>query len=130
MRPLDVRRIRSTQAIIGGVADENNSDDGSSSSDSVEVYPTRRFTPWSQTAAETREGAAAALGYLSERSWDFVGSNRIELLSYETILNHSAAQAAAIDHLMNETTVEDSWDCYLNHYEDYSWSELDLYGIQ
>lgn len=94
--------------------------------EAMEVYPTIRFTPW-QKINETAKEDAEILGYRSERSWDNVGSNSIERLSYETIGLRSPKRASAIRRLMEEA--EESWDCYVNHYDDYSWEELEKYEL-
>jgi len=95
--------------------------------EAIEIYPTLRFTPW-KNLHESAKAEGEILGYRSERSWNNLGSNSIERLSYETIKLQSERKAQAIEKLLEEA--EDSWDCYINHYDDYTWDELELWGIQ
>lgn len=83
---------------------------GRKAAQAVEVYPSLRFTPWGSDKLpnSTRHDARTILHYLSPRSWDNVGTNSLEQLSYESISLHSSEQAEAISRLMEEP--EDSWE--------------------
>jgi hypothetical protein len=73
------------------------------------------------------------------KDWNTPGKAEIEGLSFETInlTNDAKAQVdrsgdrTPIDVIMNvlNTTDEDSWDCYINHYEDYFWAELETANV-
>lgn len=90
-----------------------------------EVYPDMRYTAYSFLPS-TAKIAAASLGYSTE-TWNTPGTASVELLSYESLLakdtsSINALSAVSLDH-------EDTWDCYVNHFFDYSWSELEEWGI-
>lgn len=72
------------------------------------VYPATRFTPWTGLTGRSMF-SAETLGY-GESSWNNLGTNAIEALSFETINATDPGQSAAIIDLeMNE----DTWDCFV-----------------
>ena len=79
-------------------------------------YPTLRFVPWDQTEALE---AAEILGYNST-SWDNPGSNPIEKLTYEIVVQDSSSSNALEELRIDEL----SWDCYINHFRGYTWPNL------
>jgi hypothetical protein len=96
----------------GQSADDDVSDGG------IITYPSGRYVEWRYLDAASM-AAAETLAY-DESAWNLPGSADIETLSYETINATNRAQGQAIEALgMNEGT----WDCYINHYEDYNWTE-------
>jgi len=86
------------------------------------AYPTVRFTVYDDLSSTARAAATTNLDY-NENNWNAVGTAAIEQLSYETIENNSALQARSISNQLEMN--EESWDCYINHYDDYDWDELD-----
>merc|ERR1712238_90218 len=63
-----------------------------------------------------------ALDY-TQTTWNTLGTNEIEESAFYAL---TPAEAAASEQLgMNE----DQWDCYQNHFGDYSWDELELYSL-
>jgi len=94
-------------------------------------YPGLRYTVWDDLTPEAME-AAVHLGY-GEDDWNLPGTAKIESLSYESIglqgffgFDGQSQQNAIQDICLTELT----WDCYLNHYEDYSWDELAAEEVQ
>ena len=75
---------------------------------------------------QTTEDAAMALGY-SEGTWNTPGTQDVEELSFSTIVAADAADEALLT-IIGFTEVQ--YDCYVNHYEDYSWAELATEGVQ
>ena len=88
--------------------------------DEEPVYPEIRYTLWSESSPPIQD-AAIDLGY-NPSTWDEPGTAEVEELSYETI--NAPATMKVIG--MNEVT----WDCYMNHYEDFSWEELEEEEVQ
>ncbi|GAX28890.1 hypothetical protein FisN_20Lh196 [Fistulifera solaris] len=88
-------------------------------------YPSYRFRPYS-TLDEDVVPIAQSLGY-DEKSWNALGSNPWEFYSFETIKSDGSRMVVdAIQALgFNETV----WDCYINHYRDFSWQELADEGV-
>jgi hypothetical protein len=88
-------------------------------------YPDFRYLLWQDVGQFTRE-KAAALGY-NEDTWNSPGTNEIEWLSYETVeLTFSGEVTNAIEDI---GYTEISWDCWVNHYGDYNWLELEQAGL-
>merc|ERR1712238_23391 len=67
-------------------------------------------------------GGAMALDY-TQATWNTLGTNSIELSAwyYLTLDERSASAQICI--------FEEAWDCYQNHYGDYSWSELEEFFL-
>jgi len=63
------------------------------------------------------------LNYASD-SWNHVWTNPTELYAYED-LNSSAQNAATSVLGMDDYT----WDCFVNHYYSYGWSDLEDYDL-
>lgn len=85
--------------------------------------PTYRFKVWNNLST-TISGHATTLNY-SRSSWNKPGSNSIERLSYESI-QATPTRIAAVRGIGFD---EDTWDCWVNHYDDYSWAELVSDGL-
>merc|ERR1712238_526789 len=64
-----------------------------------------------------------ALDYTKE-TWNLLGTNPIEasIFYFLTSDHKDAAEQLGF--------VEDTWDCYQNHYDGYSWSELEEYKLK
>jgi hypothetical protein len=89
-------------------------------------YPDFRYVVWQDADEATRE-KATVMGY-SESTWNSPGTNDIEWLSYGTVeLTLGGEIAEAIQDL---GFTETSWDCWVNHYGDYDWSELEDNGLR
>lgn len=69
---------------------------------------------------------ARALSY-TEQTWNLPGSAVVEELSY---INLRGQSPAAIETIAAMGMSRDQWDCYINHYEDSSWSLLERNGVQ
>mmetsp|Transcript_18323 Transcript_18323/g.39944 ORF Transcript_18323/g.39944 Transcript_18323/m.39944 type:complete len:358 (+) Transcript_18323:66-1139(+) len=81
--------------------------------------PEHRFTPWNLLPLPIRS-AAQKLKYNSN-NWNFLGSNwdGIEALRWKFLSPAQQSSASFIGFS------EPSWDCWMNHYENYTWAELD-----
>ncbi len=69
---------------------------------------------------------AESLGY-DEQSWNALGSNPWEFYSFETI--ESDGSRKVVDAIQDLGFNETVWDCYINHYRDFSWQELANEGV-
>jgi hypothetical protein len=72
------------------------------------------------------QSEALKLGYERD-TWNLPGSAPIEALSFETIL---LAQPDKIEVIRNMGYNEPTWDCYINHYGDFTWEELAEADVQ
>jgi hypothetical protein len=88
-------------------------------------FPDFRYLTWEELDMES-ETNALILDY-NETTWNLPGTNDIELKSYFSInLTFPEEHITAVDDLgFNEET----WDCWINHYMDYDWDELEFYNI-
>ena len=81
-------------------------------------YPIDRYVAWDDIVDSTYKSNAEGLGW-TKKTWNTPGSNdEIETLSHSSLL--PSQRQIADDMLLREVT----WDCYINHYEDYDWYEL------
>lgn len=87
--------------------------------------PSFRFVPWE--ALKDQEKAMAGEAGYEEKTWNKPGSNKLEHLCFESV---SAKNEAAGNALAALGFSEESWDCFVNHYRDYDWDELEKYGVQ
>jgi len=95
--------------------------------DDVELYPypDGRYTAYSELSTEVNN-AATGLGYTQEE-WDVPGSKvQVEYLSWFT-LNNTITEFEMYATTIGFTTI--SWDCWVNHYIDYFWSEMVDEGV-
>ena len=79
-------------------------------------FPGFRFTEWSSLSPDMQTLAMNG-GYTSE-TWNSLGSGGLEGNSWDE-LSGPAQQAFRQMGFREET-----WDCYVNHYNGYSWNEL------
>ena len=87
-------------------------------------YPIDRYVEWDSISDINYAASAFALGW-KEKTWNVPGSyTALESLSYES-LNKDQQKTLTDDMHFNEI----SWDCYINHYDDYDWYELEQYDI-
>jgi len=80
-----------------------------------------RWTAYADLTGQ-QVGGAMALDY-TQATWNTLGTNSIEESAwyYLTLDQRSASAQIGI--------FEEAWDCYVNHYGDYSWSELEEYFL-
>lgn len=84
--------------------------------------PKKRFTDWSTLSAEDTAIAENDLGYI-KYSWNVVGENDIEKWAFSDLYT---SEAAAVNSL---GISKEQWDCWVNHYKGYYWSDLETMGI-
>jgi hypothetical protein len=86
-------------------------------------YPDFRFTPWSDIDENTLTNAII-LEY-DEESWNLPMSNDIEWNSIFSI-NETYPEESLMA-IFDMGMTEDVWDCWVNHYIDYSWEDFVLF---
>ncbi|CAB9522379.1 expressed unknown protein [Seminavis robusta] len=101
-------------------------------------YPLSRFQDWASLGDATQMAASDILDY-DEKSWNRPGENKIEELSFETITLEAGLgedvekqfDETAVGVIMNDLnfTEEQVWDCWVNHYQDYFWEELEEVAV-
>lgn len=79
-------------------------------------FPGVRFTSWNALPVEMKQ-YAQDLGYTDE-SWNNVGTADIEQYSWDEF---GSNERNALGELGFTSS---TWNCYMNHYNDYSWSDL------
>ncbi|KAL3919363.1 MAG: hypothetical protein SGILL_003790, partial [Bacillariaceae sp.] len=87
------------------------------------IYPEKRFgANWENLDEDTRADARTL--YYGWKKWDLVErSARESYLSYEeAILDMTKDQKKALDNLVANA---ESWDCYINHYDSYGWTDIE-----
>mmetsp|Transcript_18071 Transcript_18071/g.31126 ORF Transcript_18071/g.31126 Transcript_18071/m.31126 type:complete len:148 (-) Transcript_18071:125-568(-) len=57
------------------------------------------------------------------KSWDELGTNYIEQYSYDELYENGKAGAMALGFS------DEMWDCHINHYQGYWWSDLEDSGL-
>jgi hypothetical protein len=87
--------------------------------------PFYRYTLWGDLDAETKAHATTLL--YNEMTWNRRDFNRIEASSLSNIEIENSGQFDAILAIGFD---EEVWDCYVNHYGDYLWAELEEEGVQ
>lgn len=95
-------------------------------------FPHVRFTPFEMLPYSLQLEAVQTLGYTATE-WNEPGEADIEYYSIEDICfyyenapqNWTCPTRQAIAKLGFDLNNEDQWDCWMNHYDDYSWSELE-----
>jgi hypothetical protein len=90
-------------------------------------YPFVRYVTWEDAGPAARELATTFLGY-TERTWNFPMTNIIEGRSYETIQQTLSGEVGQAIRDLGFTFI--SWDCWVNHFDDFSWSELEQRGVR
>jgi hypothetical protein len=88
-------------------------------------YPGFRFVAWQDVESLTH-ALATILGY-TESTWNIPGTNGIESLSYETI--ELTLDGEILEAINDLEFTEPGWDCWVNHYFDYDWVELEQLRI-
>jgi len=88
------------------------------------VFPEFRFVPFCSLDEETQL-QAEAMEWTPE-SWDVPGTAQVERKSFSDILKESEKKNDSVAETMIAMGwTEDSYDCYMNHYENYDWKELE-----
>jgi hypothetical protein len=85
--------------------------------------PEFRYVAFDDIGAAKRYEADTGLGY-TEDTWNLPGTADVEKLSFGSLTADNQAAAVALG--FSEVV----WDCYVNHYDDYSWDELATEGVQ
>ncbi len=81
------------------------------------------YTPWEGLDAPARELAGRALGY-DASSWNKPGTALIERLPWASLDGAQRDAATALD------LDEETWDCYVNHYDGLGPEELAENGVR
>merc|ERR1712238_165064 len=80
-----------------------------------------RWTSYADLTGQ-QVGGAMALDY-TKMTWNTLGTNSIEESAWYYLTPQEMAASLQVG------IVEEDWDCYVNHYGDYSWSELEEYFL-
>jgi len=98
-----------------------------SSSVSADTFPfptpTFRYEPFSSLGTTSQNIAEEKLGYV-EVTWNNHGLAPIEHNGWVGLSSNERDGASLLGH------TQDSWDCFINHYEGYSWDDLAEKGVQ
>jgi hypothetical protein len=89
--------------------------------------PVFRYVEWSKLDDRTRT-FAGLLGY-TEDSWNVPGSAPIERRKYDTIAA-SSDKSRDIFYIQGLGFGKPQWDCYINHYRNFTWAELGQVGVK
>jgi len=84
--------------------------------ENIPPVPVFRFTAWSNLPKEIRDHAHAA-GYQA-KDWDTPGKFEIEQEDWESL------DSNVRNELQGMGFTAPQWDCYMNHYLNYGWDEL------
>lgn len=90
----------------------------------IEV-PFFRYDPWDLLPADLKAQAINA-GY-DEKTWNDIGSHKIEKDDWETIGKNAPKKYKALKDMGFSGK---QWDCYMSHYASYEWAELKEAGVQ
>mmetsp|Transcript_6733 Transcript_6733/g.10761 ORF Transcript_6733/g.10761 Transcript_6733/m.10761 type:complete len:393 (+) Transcript_6733:155-1333(+) len=85
--------------------------------------PTFRFEQFLKLDATSQSLAEERLGYI-ELTWNNHGLAPIEKKGWSSLSSNERDGANLIGY------TEGTWDCFINHYENYSWDELAEKGVQ
>jgi hypothetical protein len=87
------------------------------------TYPTKRYdADWASLDADTFANAVA-LNYNQGR-WDLENRSYREGLPYDELI--ATLTDVEMESLNNLVANEDSWDCWINHYDGYYWEDIEL----
>lgn len=113
-------------------APSNNNSTNSSGSTPyiIPPYPMFRFVPWTDVPSFHQGLAARHLSYNST-SWNSPGTANVwdltqfwEGQSFSTI-QLTSPDIGVISTIATLGFTKDTWDCWVNHYQNFTWSELD-----
>eukprot|EP00580_Thalassiosira_gravida_P021066 CAMPEP_0201681288 /NCGR_PEP_ID=MMETSP0494-20130426/51036_1 /ASSEMBLY_ACC=CAM_ASM_000839 /TAXON_ID=420259 /ORGANISM="Thalassiosira gravida, Strain GMp14c1" /LENGTH=403 /DNA_ID=CAMNT_0048165029 /DNA_START=494 /DNA_END=1705 /DNA_ORIENTATION=+ len=85
--------------------------------------PTFRYEPFSSLSTTSQNIAEEKLGYV-EVTWNNHGLAPIEHTGWVGLSSNERDGASLLGH------TQDTWDCFINHYEGYSWDDLAEKGVQ
>lgn len=89
-------------------------------------FPTIPLTVWAELTVH-QQGNATILGY-NETTWDYPGidmkSVNTSFLRWDALSDEQQLAAAALD------LAEFYWDCLIQHYDNYPWSDLKAKGVK
>ena len=84
--------------------------------------PTTRWTEYSELTDEQKSIATEGLNYTKE-TWNTLDTNPIEASAFFYLSNEQKTAAKQLGFIGR------TWDCDVNHYGDYTWSELEDYSL-
>ncbi|KAL9181028.1 hypothetical protein ACHAXT_009833 [Thalassiosira profunda] len=105
-----------TQSLTGSPSDPLTAE-GLPVNPAADEVPEKRFIEWSSLGDIDRGYATDYLGY-DEYTWDYPGENELETYASHDLYPE---EVEGLDLGISE----DMWDCHINHYAGYYWSELE-----
>jgi hypothetical protein len=81
--------------------------------------PYFKFEAWEELDSAMKVHAEV-LGYTDE-TWNSPGKNKIESISYAYIEDKESIDKMGF--------TQHTWDCWVNHYSNYTWEELECFGL-
>lgn len=87
------------------------------------AMPTFRYEPFEKLDSTSRNIAETKLGYLGV-TWNNHGLAPIEKKGWSALSSNERDAAVTLGF------TEGTWDCFINHYEQYSWEDLEARGVQ
>eukprot|EP00585_Thalassiosira_rotula_P003193 CAMPEP_0196135776 /NCGR_PEP_ID=MMETSP0910-20130528/4304_1 /TAXON_ID=49265 /ORGANISM="Thalassiosira rotula, Strain GSO102" /LENGTH=396 /DNA_ID=CAMNT_0041395965 /DNA_START=46 /DNA_END=1236 /DNA_ORIENTATION=+ len=84
--------------------------------------PTVRYTAYFRLDKTSQNIVEDKLGY-SEATWNNFGIARVEKKRWSSLTSNERDGATLLGF------TEGTWNCYINHYEDFSWEELEDMGM-
>ena len=91
------------------------------------IYPTNRYKAYNSVCGDLK-ASADSLGY-SATTWNLFTSS-VDLLKYNSI---DPSKLTFVNKLLDGSSTaqwQPSWDCWVNHYEGYTWTELASANVQ
>jgi hypothetical protein len=85
--------------------------------------PDFRYVAWDGINDAQQVLAGTGLDY-TEDTWNVPGTADVELLAFVSLTPENQIAALALGFS------EEVWDCYINHYDDFTWAELATEGVQ
>jgi len=85
--------------------------------------PAFRYEPFHKLDSTSQNIAEEKLDYL-ELTWNNYGLAPVERKQWSSLTSNERDGASLLGY------TEDTWDCFINHYEDYTWDELAEKGVQ
>lgn len=85
--------------------------------------PTFRYRPFHELDTTSQNIAEEKLGYM-EVTWNNHGLNSVEKSGWDGLTSNQRDGASLLGYTV------DQWDCFINHYEGFSWDDLADKGVQ
>jgi hypothetical protein len=85
--------------------------------------PEFRYVEWGGIGDDQQAIAKEGLDY-TKKTWNVPGEADVEKLAFSSLTAENLVAALALGF------EEEVWDCYVNHYDDYSWADLETEGVQ